>query len=207
MTPQVCCSRRVLLKSRINWGAVRDDLAALPWSEIVKNEALVEELDRHLVGIVRARAPSKMIRLRSLDKPWFANDCRRAFDRKIASHRRWHLGRNVNNWSRFVLDRRAADTVYARAEFVFYAECKAKLERLVKPHKWWRTLKKSVFGTSTSVPNMMKPTGSLVYDSAGKAELLSPYFVGKQSMSGVELPPLCHPQPILNSLAFRAKSV
>ena len=28
--PQMCCTRRVLLKSRINWGAVRDDLAVLP---------------------------------------------------------------------------------------------------------------------------------------------------------------------------------
>ena len=53
----------------------------------------------------------------------------------------------------------------------------------------------------------MKPTGSLVYDSAGKAELLCHYFDGKQSKSGVELPPLCHPQPLLTSLTFRAKSV
>ena len=53
----------------------------------------------------------------------------------------------------------------------------------------------------------MKPTGSLVYDCAGYAELLSHYLDGKQSRSGVELPLLCHLQPLLTSLAFRAKSV
>ena len=42
-----------------------------------------------------------------------------------------------------------------------------------------------MFGTSPSVSPLMKPSGSLVYDSAEKAELLSPYIDGKQSRSGV----------------------
>ena len=95
--PQVCCSRRVLLKSRINCGAVRDDLAALPRSAIVKDAAPVEELDRCLVGIVCARVPSKIIRLTNIDKPWFTDYCRRAFDRKNASYRRWNVKRTANN--------------------------------------------------------------------------------------------------------------
>ena len=90
-----------------------------------------------------------------------------------------------------MLDRRAADTVYARAELEFRVEYMAKLERLVELHKWWRALKESVLGTSLFVPPLMKLTENLVYDSAGKAEFLSHYFDGKQNRAGVERPPLC----------------
>ena len=55
---------------------------------------------------------------------------------KNASYRLWNVERTVNNWNRFILDRRASDTVYARPEFEFHAECKAKMERLVEPQKW-----------------------------------------------------------------------
>ena len=104
-----------------NWSAVRDNLAALPWSAIVKDAAPVEELDRRLAGIVRARVPSKIITLRILDKPWFADGYHRAFDKKNVSYRRWNVERTVNNWNRFVLSRCAADIVYARAELEFHA--------------------------------------------------------------------------------------
>ena len=90
------------------------------------------------------------------------------------------------------MNRRDADTVYARAELEFHAECKAKLERLTEPHKWWRALRESVFGTSPSVPPLTMLTGSLLYDSAENAELLSYYFDGMQSRSGAEFP-----QPLL----------
>ena len=49
--------------------------------------------------------------------------------------------------------------------------------------------------------------GGLVCESAGKADLLSDHFDGKQSRTSVDLPLTCHPSPCLTSIAFRLSEV
>ena len=70
------------------------------------------------------------------------------------------------------------------------------------PHKWWSTLKSAVFGLSSSLPPLVGGGGRLVCKSFGKADLLSDYFDGEQSMESVDLPLTCHPSPRLTSFAF-----
>ena len=41
------------------------------------------------------------------------------------------------------------------------------------PHKLWSTLKSAVFGSSSSLPPLVCVCGGLVYESVGKADLLS----------------------------------
>ena len=73
------------------------------------------------------------------------------------------------------------------------------------PHKWWSTLKSAVFGSSSdsSLPPLIWEGGGLVYESVGKADMLSGHFDGKQSRDPVDLPSSCHPSPSLTSFAFR----
>ena len=40
-------------------------------------------------------------------------------------------------------------------------------------HKWWQTLKGSIFGVKTSIPALGRPGGGLVVAPAEKASLLS----------------------------------
>ena len=49
--------------------------------------------------------------------------------------------------------------------------------------------------------------GGLVCESAGKADLLSDHFDGKQSRESVDLPLTCHPSPSLTAVAFRSSEV
>ena len=63
------------------------------------------------------------------------------------------------------------------------------------PHKWWPTLKFAVFGLSSSLPPHVGGGGGLVFESVGKADLLSDYFDGKQSRESVDLPLTSHPCP------------
>ena len=39
------------------------------------------------------------------------------------------------------------------------------------PHKWWSTLKSAVFGSSSSLPLLVREGGGLVCESVGKADL------------------------------------
>ena len=75
------------------------------------------------------------------------------------------------------------------------------------PHKWWYTLKSAVFGLSSSLTPLVGGGGGLVYESVGKADLLSDHFDGKQSKESVDLPLTSHPSASLSSFAFRSSEV
>ena len=77
------------------------------------------------------------------------------------------------------------------------------------PHKWWSTLKSTVFGSSSdsSLPPLIWAGGGLVCESVGKADMLSVYFDGKQSTDPVDLPSTCHPSPSLTTFAFRSREL
>ena len=70
-------------------------------------------------------------------------------------------------------------------------------------HKWWETLKGSIFGEKPSIPALRGPSGSLVVSPAQKASLLDALFDGKQCREKFVTPLSCFPRPVCNSLAFR----
>ena len=80
----LCVSRRVLLKHRVNWSVVCDAIGVLPWRSIWSADALasglVERLNMDLSLLVERFVLTKVIRVRNKDKPWFNDDCRLAFD-------------------------------------------------------------------------------------------------------------------------------
>ena len=75
------------------------------------------------------------------------------------------------------------------------------------PHKWWSPLKSAVFGSSSSLPPIVREGGGLVCESVGKAGQLSNNFGSKQSRAAVDLPLTCHPSPSLTAFAFRSSEV
>ena len=74
-------------------------------------------------------------------------------------------------------------------------------------HKWGYTLKSAVFGLSSSLAPHVGGGGGSVCESVGKADLLSDYVDGMQSMESVDLPLTCHPSPGLTTFAFRSSEV
>ena len=75
------------------------------------------------------------------------------------------------------------------------------------PHKWWSTLKSALFGSSSSLPSLVREGGGLVCESVGKADLLSDHFDSRQSREAVNLLLTCHPSPSLTTFAFRSSEV
>ena len=69
------------------------------------------------------------------------------------------------------------------------------------------TLKSAVFGTSSSLPPLVNEDGELVFESVGKADLLSNHFDSKQFREAVDLPLTCHRSPSLTIFAFRSREV
>ena len=59
----------------------------------------------------------------------------------------------------------------------------------------------------SSLPSLVGGGGGLVWESVGKADLLSDDFDGKQSRESIDLPLTCHPSPRLTTFAFRSSEV
>ena len=100
--PNLCVSKRVLLKHRVNWTGVCDAIGVLPWRRIWSANNPVERLNLHLSQLVERFVLTKVIRVRNKDKPWFDDDCRLAFDIKQGTHLRWTRDRSRVNWDEFV---------------------------------------------------------------------------------------------------------
>ena len=144
--------------------------------------------------------PSKIIRVRNKDKPWFDDQCRHAFGLKQEAHLRWTRDRSRVNWEEFVHCKVRANETYQEANRQFSARNGDVHTNTQSPHKWWSTLKSAVFGLSSSLPPLVGGGGGLVCESVGKADLLSDHFDGKQSSESVDPPLTCHPSLSLPTL-------
>ena len=61
-----------------------------------------------------------------------------------------------------------------------------------------------MFGSSSSLPPLVGPSGGLVCESVGKADLLSDHLDSQQSRESVDLLVTCHPSHRLITFAFRS---
>ena len=127
----------------------------------------------------------------------------------LASGRRLIFGGPVItrvNWEEFVSCQVRNET-YLKVKRQFSDKNRDVLLNVQSPHKWWPTLKSTVFGMSSSLPLLVSEGDGLVCVSVGKVDLLSDHFDSKQSTEAVDLPLTWHPSPSLTTFAFRSREV
>ena len=112
-------SKKVFLKHRVNCNTIGGAIRELPWRNIWLSDNQVEVLNEHLSMLVGRNVPSKVIRVRNKDKPWFEDQCRHAFGRKQEAHFRWTPDRSRVNWEKFVHYQVRANETYSEAKRQF----------------------------------------------------------------------------------------
>ena len=134
--PNLCVSRKVFLKHQVNWNTVCGAMRDLPWRNIWSSDNPVEVLNEHLSILVGRYVPTKIIRVRNKDKPWFNDLCRRAFDLEQEAHLRWTRDRSRVNWEEFVRCHVRANETYSEAKHQFSVRNIDVLMNVQSPHKW-----------------------------------------------------------------------
>ena len=76
-------------------------------------------MNEHLSLLVGRYEPTKVIRVRNKDKPWFDDHCRHAFGLKQEAHLRWTRDRSRVNWEEFVRYQVRANETYSEAKRQF----------------------------------------------------------------------------------------
>ena len=87
--PNLCVSRKAFLKHQVNWNEVCGAIRDLPCRNIWLADNPVEVLNDRLSLLVGRYVPTKVIRVRNKDKPWFDDQCRHAFGLKKEAQLRW----------------------------------------------------------------------------------------------------------------------
>ena len=179
----------------------------LPWHNIWSADKIVEVFNEHLLLLVGRCVPTKVIRVRNKDKPWFDDQCRHAFSLKQEAHRWWTRDRSRVNWEEFVICQLRANETTRRASISLVLETWLFLlmPRLIV--KWWSILKSALFGFSSSLLPHVGGGGGLVCESVSKSDLLSVHFNNKQFRESVDLPLTWQPSPRLTTFAVRSSEV
>ena len=203
----ITISKKVYIKSRANWDTISGDIANISWPQIFNDNDPASRLNSILVDIIDRRIPSRILRHRQKDKPWFNDTCQRAYDDKQEAYRLWTRNRSLPHWNNYINLRNEANLVYTAAEAEYNSHAQVVLEDCEQPHKWWQTLKASLFGVSSSIPPLLTSDGSVTNSPQERSQLLSDVFRSKQSDQSLDLPPACFPEVSLSSFAFRSKEV
>ena len=132
--PNLCVSRKVFLKHKVNWNTVCGAMRDLPWHNIWSSDNPVEVLKEHLSLLVGRYVPTKIIRVRNKDKPWFDDLCRCAFDLKQEAYLRWTRDHSRVNWEEFVCCRVRANETYSKAKHQFSVRNINILMNVLSPH-------------------------------------------------------------------------
>ena len=100
------------------------------------NDNPVEVLNEHLLLLVVRFVPTKIIRVRNKDEPWFGDQCRHAFGLKQEALLRRTRDRSRVNWEEFFHCQVRANETYSEARRRFSARNKDVLVNAQSPHKW-----------------------------------------------------------------------
>ena len=114
--PNLCVSRKVLLKDQVNWNTISSGIREPPWRYIWLSDNPVEVLNEHLSLLVGRYVPTKVIHVRKKDKPFFYDQCRHAFGLKKEAHLRWTGDRSRVNWAELVRCQVGANETFSDAK-------------------------------------------------------------------------------------------
>ena len=85
----LCVIRKVFLKYHVNWDTVCGAIQDLPGCNNWLADYPVQVLNEHLSLLVGRYVPTKVIRFRNKDKPWFVDQYKHDFGLKQEAHQRW----------------------------------------------------------------------------------------------------------------------
>ena len=109
----LCVRRKVFLKHQVNLNTVCGAIRELPWRNIWLSDNPVEVLNEHRSLLDGRYVPTKVIRVRNKDKPWFDDQCRHAFGLKQETYLRLTRDSSRVNWEEFVRHQVRANETYS----------------------------------------------------------------------------------------------
>ena len=161
----------VFLKYRTNWDRILGAVWSFAWSTMLRSADPLVEFDRAIGEVTGMYVPTTVLHSRSGDKQWF--DARRAHNAKQTAYSAWCRARNAEHWVNLcLLVLRPRGSMVLQKSQSHNKRTRNTQKHFTSSHKWWETLKGSIFGVKPSIPALGRSRGGLVVAPAEKASLL-----------------------------------
>ena len=126
----------------------------------MKSADPLDAFDRTIGEVIGRHVPTTVLR-RDLKT---SNDLiRRAYDDQQTAYCVFCRARNADHWGRLVLAHAEAQRVYCAARESHNKPTRNNPKHSTLLHKWWETLKGSIFGVKSSIPALMGHGVGLVW--------------------------------------------
>ena len=118
-------------------------------------------MNEHLSLLVGRYVPTKVVRVRNKNKPWFDDQYSHAFGLKQEAHLRWTSDCSRVIWEELVRYQVRANETYSEVKRQFSDRNRNVLMNVQSLHKGWSTLKSAVFRSSLALPPLISEGGGL----------------------------------------------
>ena len=112
----------------------------------MKSADPLDAFDRAIGKVIGRLVITTILRSRSGDQQWFVASCMRAYDAKQTAYHSLSRACSADHWGRFVFARADPQRVYGAARESHKERTRNSLKHSTCSHKWWETLKGSIFG-------------------------------------------------------------
>jgi len=174
-------SRQIFLYNKANWDGLMAYFRRKRLSKLLRNQsvdAACNLLTETIMAGVQRFVPSKSVKNKHTSSPWFNDDCSNAFLRKKEAF----LAMQTNPDPDRKVAYQAAKKCYQHAisdAKAAYAQQLGDRMKTSSNKEWWKLLKRSIPGTTKSSVPQLEVDGSIVSESAEKANAFNAFFAAQ----------------------------
>ena len=146
-------------------------------------DIIIEGMEQHV--------PSKIIKIRPMDKPWFTPQLRKLFQNCYRLHKRKNRTKRPADIDKYLEARRLAKTSFKESRKNYYDNLNLKIGNPETTSKTFWKLLKSLFNKNHSGVPTLNENGTSITNDLGKAEALNMFFASQSTINDIDsqLPP------------------
>ena len=172
--------RQIWKYNEADYNLLRTEVERINWAEIVDSDIDIytEKFTNAVKNVCEKVIPSKVVRIRPSDPPWFCSSIRYAIRKRKRAFRRAKRTNLPEHWATFKIYRNEAVKVLRNAKASYFNKLSNKLHsETLKSKDWWNTMKS--FITTSSSSNEIPPiyhNDSVYSEPNEKANVFNEFF-------------------------------
>lgn len=178
-------TRKVWLYKNANYANLNIEIQNFDWDAFFLEHTDVDNMSKQFTNkymeMVASHIPSKQIRVKQTDKPWFNSDIKREIRIRNRLHKNARARPSDSAIDKYKRQRNKVNNMKKHAREQFFMSANEYVDSLIKtnPKSYWSLIKRLMKGTGPqySIPPLYDVvSNNHVYDDKAKANLLNSYF-------------------------------
>ena len=190
--PKRSYMRKVWLYKKADFNKINNEILEFQWEQFLHKSTDIEDMSNRFthkyLEMVGRGIPSKLVRIRLNDKPWFNSEIRKEIRTRNRLHKLARRNQSNQSLQKYKSQRNKVNNMikYAREQLFQSANELVNSLQSKNSKSYWTFVKRMMKGRGhnyTIPPLYNESTGELVYEDKTKADLLNQYFCSITSIN------------------------